>query len=270
MSRTNNDASTPLKALGEIAVEAGDIAKKGLKRWTPDQMVHKAARDFQTDSDVAVEKFIASELRRRFPDHGIQGEEAVANTATPDGHPRFFIDPIDGTTNFAWGIPHFGIVMSRERGGVIDMGVVYDPMQDELFSAELGHGSYLNGQRLQIAPTGEIVNTLIGAGLPLPGQITSIAEETYHEVLRDLMDLTSGVRRLGSASLSIAYVACCRLDGFIEDGLSPHDYGASALLVREAGGLVTRFDGSPNAGKGSVLAAGPQMHAWLMDRLASR
>jgi myo-inositol-1(or 4)-monophosphatase len=263
------DSSPTLTKMAEIALAAGDIARSSLRRYNAGEMVHKKPRDFQTEADVAIETFIVKGLNEAFPEHGIEGEEQVGNREATVGGGLFHIDPIDGTTNFAWGIPHFGIVIMLEQDGAIAKGVVYDPMQDELFSAETGRGAWLNGRRIEATRNADPVNAVVGAGLPVPGQVKSVPVETYHAALRRLMDTTSGVRRLGSAALSIAYVACGRLDGFFEDGLSPHDYGASVLLVREAGGIVTAFDGTPirPSGPTPILAAGAAIHPWLVEGL---
>lgn len=265
MQRLDTNTSLILKKIAEIAIAAGDIAREALRRHKANDMVHKAPRDFQTDADVDVERFIVHALNKAFPDHGIWGEEQVGNTDLEAHEARFLIDPIDGTTNFAWGIPHFGIVISREVAGEIIAGVVYDPMQDELFYAEKGKGAFCNGNPISVADNGDPVNALIGAGLPIPGQVKSVSEDTYHRALRRLMDTTSGVRRLGSSALSIAYVACGRLDGFFEDGLSALDYGASVLILREAGGIVTGFDNKPLIERKSLLASAPKMHEWLLQ-----
>ena len=179
--------------------------------------------------------------------------------------PVIYIDPIDGTTNFAWGIPHFGMTISIAEAGRVVSGVVYDAMQDELFSAEAGGGAWLNGEQIHCAEVADIQNVLVGAGLPIPGQVKAVPEEFYFDAVKRLMANTAGVRRLGSAALSIAYVACGRLDGFFEDGLSVHDFGASALMVEEAGGVVTRFSGAAVTGKGDILAASKPLYPWLRE-----
>ncbi|AHG48588.1 Myo-inositol-monophosphatase (plasmid) [Rhizobium leguminosarum bv. trifolii CB782] len=228
-------------------------------------MLAKAPRDYQTEIDVAVERIIVDEMIKAFPDYAIQGEEAVGNRTAGPETPIIYIDPIDGTTNYAWGLPHFGMTISIAEGGRLVAGVVYDAMLDELFSAELGGGAYLNGEPIRCANVADIENVLIGAGLPIPGQVKAVAEETYFGAIKRLMANTAGVRRLGSAALSIAYVACGRLDGFFEDGLSIHDFGASALMVEEAGGIVTRFSGAAVDGRGDIVAASTALHPWLLD-----
>jgi myo-inositol-1(or 4)-monophosphatase len=266
--RLPDNASARLTRLAEAALEAGDLARRSLKRRYADEMVAKAARDYQTEIDVAVEELIVRRMREHFPDHAITGEEAVGNHEAGEGAPRIYIDPIDGTTNYAWGIPHFGMTIAIVEDGILTCGVVLDTMQNELFCAERGMGAYLNGERLSCRPVAVPEDALIGAGLPIPGQVKSTDEETYHAALRRLMAETSGVRRLGSASLSLAYVACGRLDGFFEDGLSLHDYGASKLLIEEAGGRVTGFTGAPIGAHGDILASNGALHAWLMEGFA--
>ena len=262
--------SDRLKTIAAIALAAGATAKSMLRRYPLDDMVIKGPRDYQTEADVAVERQIVAAINEAFPSYAIWGEEQVGNrTATDPGAPRVLIDPIDGTTNFAWGIPHFGIVISIEEQGEIVAGVVVDPMQDELFSAELGGGAFMDGIRLAVPSVPSPEASVIGVGLPVPGQVKSVSVEQYHRALRRLMDTTSGVRRLGSAALSLAYVASGRLNGFFEDGLSPLDYGASMLVLREAGGLVTGFDGKLIPKTGAILGAGPGLHPWLVEGFLS-
>jgi myo-inositol-1(or 4)-monophosphatase len=266
-ARLSPAASSRLLVLAQTALKAGQVARDGLRRRTAAEMVHKAPRDYQTEIDVAVERVIVEEMVRAFPTYAIQGEEEVGNRQADAEAPIIYIDPIDGTTNFAWGIPHFGMTISIVENGRVVTGVVYDAMQDELFSAEAGCGAWLNGEQIHCAEIADIQNVLVGAGLPIPGQVKAISEELYFEAIKRLMANTAGVRRLGSAALSIAYVACGRLDGFFEDGLSVHDFGASALMVEEAGGIVTRFSGAAVSGKGDILAANKALHPWLQDGL---
>ncbi|TCU13355.1 inositol monophosphatase family protein [Rhizobium sullae] len=264
-TRLSSAASPRLELLAKTALKAGETARKSLKRRLVSEIVSKAPRDYQTEIDVAVERIIVDEVTTAFPTYAIRGEEAVGNRDADASIPTIYIDPIDGTTNFAWGIPHFGMTISIAEGGRIVAGIVYDAMQDELFSAEAGGGAYLNGEPIRCIENAEIENVLIGAGLPVPGQVKAVTEDIYFNALKRLMANTAGVRRLGSAALSIAYVACGRLDGFFEDGLSLHDYGASALLVEEAGGQVSAFSGGPVTANGDILAANRAIHPWLVQ-----
>jgi myo-inositol-1(or 4)-monophosphatase len=264
-SRISPTASPRLAALAEAVLVGGVKARNSLRRRLAGELVAKAPRDYQTEIDVAVERILIDELNRSFPTYAIKGEEAVGNRNAKDGAPVIYIDPIDGTTNFAWGIPHFGMTISIVEDGQLVAGVVYDAMLDELFSAELAGGAYLDGQQIQCVNSKGTEDVLVGAGLPIPGQLKAVPEEIYFNALKRLMATTAGVRRLGSAALSIAYVACGRLDGFFEDGLSLHDYGASALLVREAGGVVSAFNGGPVTANGDILAGNRRLHPWLAE-----
>jgi myo-inositol-1(or 4)-monophosphatase len=263
-SRLGPEASPRLTTIAAVALRGGATARSMLRAYPLEDMVLKGPRDYQTEADRAVETEIVAAIAEAFPDYAIAGEEKIGNRER-DGAPRVHIDPIDGTTNFAWGIPHFSVVITIEEAGEITAGVVYDPMLDELFSAETGGGAFLNGRRLRMAPVPSPEASVVGAGLPVPGQVKSVPVETYHRALRRLMDTTSGVRRLGSAALSLAYVAAGRLNGFFEDGLSTHDYGASVLLIREAGGIVTDFHGRPITSPGAILGAAPDLHEWLLE-----
>ncbi|MFE3835891.1 inositol monophosphatase family protein [Pseudogemmobacter sonorensis] len=242
-------------------------------------MVEKPARDYQSEIDVAVERLAAGHLAREFPDHAIAGEEAASDRVGRPGGGRFIIDPIDGTTNFIWGIPHFAVIIALVEGEEMVADVVHDPMLDETFAAESGRDATLNGSPLRIDAARDMVNAVFGAGLPVPGQVSSVPVEDYHRALRRLIDNAAGVRRLGSAALSIAWVAAGRLDGFFEDRLSLHDYGASALVLHKAGGIATDFagrplldppSGGPVDGPVAVLVARPGLHGWLLQGFAPR
>ncbi len=259
------DASPRLKTIAALALAGGAVARGGLRRFALGDMVLKGPRDYQTEVDRDVETLIVAGIVEAFPDYAIQGEEKMGNRTAAPGAPLVHIDPIDGTTNFAWGIPHFSTVISIEEAGEIVVGVVYDPMLDELFSAERGGGAFLNGRRLAVGAVPSPEASVVGASLPVPGQVKSVPVENYHRALRRLMDTTSGVRRFGSAALSVAYVAAGRLNGFFEDGLSKHDYAASMLVVREAGGIVSSFSGGPVTPAGDILAAAPDLHGWLVE-----
>lgn len=263
--RLSPAASPRLVILAAAVLKAGETARASLKRRRINEMLAKAPRDYQTEIDVSVERIIVEEMVKAFPSYAIQGEEAVGNRQADPDTPVIYIDPIDGTTNFAWGIPHFGMTISIVESGRLVAGVVYDAMLDELFSAEAGGGAYLNGEKIVCVENADIENVLIGAGLPVPGQVKAVTQDRYFAALQRLMSDTAGVRRLGSAALSIAYVACGRLDGFFEDGLSLHDYGASALIVQEAGGTVSAFSGGTVTANGDIVASNTAVHRWLID-----
>jgi len=258
--------------LAEILADAAPLARAGLRRLDPGDVVSKAARDYQTAADRNVETRIAESLRTAFPDWRIEGEEFGLQKGGDPYAPLAVIDPIDGTTNYAWGIPHFGMVITVVQGGEIVAGAVMDPMMGEMFTADRSHGAALNGVPLRVAAETRAEQMLFGAGLPVPGQVVSVSEAHYAQALTRAMAVSSGVRRLGSAALSIAYVAAGRLDGFFEDGLGIGDFGASVLMVEEAGGVVTDFAGCgvsrPAVMRAGIVAGSAAGQAWLLEGLS--
>jgi myo-inositol-1(or 4)-monophosphatase len=208
---------------------------------------YKGDVDLVTEADRASEKLIVEKLKAAFPAHGVYGEEGTRFGL--DREYRWYIDPLDGTTNFAHGFPAFCVILGLERraaglaadaDGEIVAGVIYDPLRDEMFSAERGKGAWLNGKRISVSKTSTLQESLTGTGFPSQKRHSSPNVHFYQEItLR-----SHGVRRAGSAGLDLAYVACGRLDGFWEFNLNPWDTSAGVLLVEEAGGAVTHFDGS--------------------------
>jgi myo-inositol-1(or 4)-monophosphatase len=236
------------------------------------QAVHKAARplvrdfgevenlqvsikgpgDFVSAADRRAEQTLRRELERARPGFGFLLEETGA-VGGEDREHRWLVDPLDGTTNFLHGVPHFAISLALERRGELIAGVVYDPIKDELFCAEKGAGAYLNDRRLRVSGRSDLATCLIGTGIPVldwPGRTQGYAHQ-----LERLSAEVAGIRRLGTASLDLAYVAAGRLDGFWEFGLKPWDVAAGIVLVREAGGLVGRLDGESNLLAGGTLVA---------------
>ena len=207
---------------------------------------YKGDVDLVTEADRASEKLIVEKLTAAFPEHGVYGEEGTRSAM--ESEYRWYVDPLDGTTNFAHGFPAFCVILGLERraaglaadaDGEIVAGVIYDPLRDEMFSAERGKGAWLNGKRVSVSKTKSLQESLTGTGFPSKKRHDSPNIHFYQEVtLR-----SHGVRRAGSAGLDLAYVACGRLDGFWEFNLNPWDTSAGVLLVEEAGGAVTHFDG---------------------------
>lgn len=261
---------SPLATLVRAARTGGAVAMAQFDPGGARMAVHeKGARDYQTEGDRAVERAIAADIVGALPDVAILGEEKMADRAG-SGSRTVLIDPIDGTTNFAWGIPFFSVCIALQDGPETVAGVVHDPVRGETFAALRGGGCTLNGRRLVLGPGREIDRAVVGAGLPVPGQLRSIDREVFRRAVWRLADRASAVRRMGSAALSIAYVAAGRHDAFFEDGLSPYDYAAAVLCVREAGGIVTGFDGGPIPPTGAILAATPEIHGWLVDGFTGR
>jgi len=233
-----------------IAREAGALLREYFHRGVNTE--YKGDVDLVTEADRASEKLITERLHTVFPAHGVYGEEGTRKGL--DCEYRWYIDPLDGTTNFAHGFPVFGVVMGCEQrkaglkpdeDGEMVAGVIYDPLRDELFSAERGGGAALNGSRLNGKPihvsrTKALQESLVSTGFPSQKRHASPNVHFYHEfTLR-----SHGVRRAGSAALDMAYVAAGRLEGFWEFNLNPWDTSAGYLIVEEAGGKVTHFDGS--------------------------
>jgi myo-inositol-1(or 4)-monophosphatase len=224
---------------------------------------YKGDVDLVTEADRASEKFIVERLRARWPDFGILGEEGTKSDL--DAEYRWFVDPLDGTTNFAHGFPVFCISIALARGEELIAGFLYDPTRDELFSAEHGAGAKLNGQAMRVSKTLTLSESLLGTGFPSHKRHKNPNIHFYHQLtLR-----SHGLRRAGSAALDLANVACGRYDGFWEFNLNPWDTAAGVLLVREAGGVVTRFDGSPFLlNSKEVLASNGIIHQELMENFA--
>lgn len=228
----------------EIAREAGALLREFYKAGVAAE--YKGDVDLVTEADRASEKLIRERLNAAFPGHGIYGEEGTREGL--DAEFRWYVDPLDGTTNFAHGFPVFCVVLGCERrapglaadaDGEIVAGVIYDPLRDELFQTEKGRGAWLNGRRISVSKTAALQEALTATGFPSHKRHRSPNVHFYQEItLR-----SHGVRRAGSAALDLAYVACGRLDGFWEFNLNPWDTSAGVLLVREAGGTVSHFDG---------------------------
>ncbi len=228
----------------EIAREAGALLRGFYERGVATE--YKGDVDLVTEADRASEALIKQRLAAAFPEHGIYGEEGTRERL--DGEYRWYVDPLDGTTNFAHGFPVFCVVLGLERraaslkadeDGEMVAGVIYDPLRDELFVTERGKGAWLNGRRIAVSKTKKLQESLTATGFPSQKRHRSPNVHFYQEfTLR-----SHGVRRAGSAALDLAYVACGRLDGYWEFNLNPWDTSAGYLLVEEAGGQVTHFDG---------------------------
>lgn len=228
------------------------------------QVSMKGPADFVSTADKRTERILIEELSRARPGYNFLVEESGVIEG-PDKSHRFIIDPLDGTTNFLHSIPHFAISIGLEREGQLVSGVVYNPVSDEMFTAERGHGAYLNEKRLRVAGRKHLPESLMSTGIPFLGRE---GHERFLRELGEVMNATSGVRRFGSAALDLAYVAAGRFDGFWERGLQPWDMAAGILLVREAGGVVTDLDGGAHAlTAGHILAANEALHPQILGLL---
>ncbi len=228
------------------------------------QISKKGPADFVSSADKRTERILIEELSRARPGYNFLVEESGVIEG-PDKSHRFIIDPLDGTTNFLHGIPHFAISIALEREGQLVNAVVYNPATDEMFTAERGHGAYLNDKRLRVAARKTLAESLIATGIPFLGRE---GHERFLEEIASVMSATAGVRRFGSAALDLAYVAAGRLDGFWERGLKAWDVAAGIVLVREAGGYVSDLEGGQRAlDAGHILAANEVLHSQLLKLL---
>jgi myo-inositol-1(or 4)-monophosphatase len=204
---------------------------------------NKGDIDLVTEADVASENLIIEQIRSYYPQHAILAEES-GETVLVGGKRsewKWVIDPLDGTTNYAHGYPCFCVSIALEHNGVVEIGVIYDPVRDEMFAAERGSGATLNGRRIRVSEVEELKDAMLCTGFPY-----NVRERP--DFTRDFTNFTmaaQAVRRDGSAAIDLAYVACGRFDGFWEDGLSPWDIAAGMVLIEEARGKVTNFDNEP-------------------------
>jgi myo-inositol-1(or 4)-monophosphatase len=220
----------------------------------------KGPLDMVTEADQASESFISERIRASYPTHGLLGEEGSRNAASNSAY-RWVIDPLDGTTNFTHGLPIFAVSIGIEKDGEPLIGVVYDPMRDEMFVAKRGEGAALNGARLQVATTPRLVRSLLVTGFSYDLDIRARQAETW----RDLLTRVQAIRQTGSAALNLCYIAAGRLDGYWERGIAPWDVAAGALMVMEAGGTVTSMSGGPyHSDDCEILASNGAIHAELL------
>ena len=248
----------------EAVLEAGRIQLSYFRSGV--RIDKKGTIDIVTEADVAVEKMFRALIARRFPDHAVVAEEMGEGGAKGATHEWVF-DPIDGTTNFAHGIPFFCASLALEVNGVAQVAAIYDPTRRELYTAERGCGAWLNGEPLKVSATGALIDAVVCTGFPY-----SIQEEREAPValFGRFLGVSRAVRRFGSAALDLAYVASGRLDGFYETALNRWDIAAGALIVEEAGGQVTGYDGEFDSRKGEIVASNGRLHQAMRDVISNR
>ncbi len=245
----------------QAALAAGAVLRQNY--YKPHEITLKGAIDPVTESDLAAQEMIIALIRQQFTGHDFLAEEAtgergVAAEASPGAGYRWIIDPLDGTVNFAHGYPAFCVSIACEAAGNLEYGVIYDPMRDELFEARRGGGARLNGRAIGVSQTDRLDRALVATGFPY--DIRERLPETMARMGR-ILGQVQGLRRGGSAALDMAYIACGRFDGFYEENLKPWDTAAGFLIIAEAGGGVSKFDGgvydiySPN-----ILASNGVLH----------
>lgn len=243
-----------------IAVRAartgGNVISRAFEQVDKVEVESKGTNDFVTNVDVAAEQAIIETIRKSYPDHSIVGEETGISEGS-DSDYQWIIDPLDGTTNFVKGIPHFAVSIALKVKGKLDQAVIFDPIRGELFTASRGKGATLNGFRIRVKQNKELTGAILATGFPFKDKQHMNA---YMNMFQALFQKTSDMRRAGSAALDLAYVAAGRVDGFFEIGLKPWDTAAGELLVIEAGGLVTGFTGGHNhSNSGNIVATSSRL-----------
>ena len=240
----------------EAAREAGRFLKLSVGKVRNVEVKQGEERNLVSEIDRGAEAKIISIIHRHYPQHAILAEESGGSLAPADV--RWIIDPLDGTTNFLHGVPIFCVSIGVERKGELVAGVVYDPNQDEMFTAEKGAGAFLNGKRLKVSGSSALVESLLVTGFPY--NVTANPNNAVEHFVHFLM-AARGVRRLGSAALDLSYVAAGRFDGFWEVSLNPWDMAAGALFIQEAGGRISDMKGNPlNIYQKTVLASNGVIH----------
>lgn len=235
---------------------AGTVISRATDHVADLTIESKQRNDFVSEVDRQAEHAIIDILKRAYPDHQFLGEESGDSGQTDSAY-RWIIDPLDGTTNFLHGLPHYSVSIALEYQGRIELGVIYNPSNQELYTAERGGGAFLNNRRIRVAGLRTLEGALLGTGFPFrPEQDVN----AYLKTFRALHGPLAGIRRAGSAALDLAYVAAGRLDGFWEFGLQPWDMAAGILMVREAGGVVVDFAGKEAfMTSGNLIAANPKI-----------
>lgn len=245
-----------------LALDAGRILRRRFR--TAVAVTVKGPADIVTATDVEVQDLIARRLRRRFPAHGILAEEGLDATAGTEW--RWIVDPLDGTKNFAHGIPSFCVSIAVERDGRVEVGVVDDPVHEELFVAVRGVGAWCNGRPIRVSGVGDLAEAFLGTGLPhRVGRFAGSVGRTFTR----FATCSLGVRDRGAGALDLCYVACGRFDGYWEIDQSPWDVAAGGLMVEEAGGRMSNFRGGPfDSFEGETVASNGKIHDQILAVLA--
>lgn len=230
---------------------AGNIIARSYESRDNLEIESKGANDFVTKIDKEAEQAIISKIKQSYPDHSFVGEESGLTEGNDDF--KWIIDPLDGTTNFVQGIPHFCVSIALQYKGKLDQAVVFDPLRGELFTASRGNGAQLNGFRVRVGQRKELQGTVLATAFPFKNkELLGESLEKFAKIFNEAGD----VRRSGSAALDMAYVAAGRFDGYWEQGVKPWDIAAGELLVRESGGLVSDFSGGHQYFKTEQVVAG--------------
>lgn len=249
--------SATINVMTGAAMKAGRALVRDFGEVEQLQVSRKGPGDFVSVADTKAERIILRELQKARPDFGFLLEEK-GEIRGSDETRRWIVDPLDGTTNFLHGVPHFAVSIGLEENGQIIAGVIYQPVTDEMFWAERGRGAYVNSQRLRVSGRRDMSLCLVATGIPHQGRE---GDGFFTGELNAIMPQVAGVRRFGAATLDLAYVAAGRYDAFWESGLSPWDIAAGVILIQEAGGMITEFNGRAEMLKtGQVLASNGLVH----------
>ncbi len=247
-----------LHFLKDIAINAGSILTTLFRKEF--DIEGKQGRELVTTADRKSEEFIISSIRKKYPEAGVVAEES--NLKEWERNEVFIVDPLDGTNNFSYGIPFFCVSLAYELEGNLKIGVIYDPIHKELFSAQKGRGAKLNGNPISVSNRDKLIDSILATGFPYIRRLREYSK--ISEFSKFLME-ARGIRRFGSAALDLAYVACGRLDGFWEKKLKPWDISAGGLLVREAGGRVSNFYKLEwNYRKDHIIASNGKIHSEML------
>lgn len=242
---------------------AGTVIYRSMDKVDNLKITTKAANDFVSDVDRQAEMAIIDIIKKAYPDHAIKAEENGELQGNPDF--QWIIDPLDGTTNFLHGFPQFAVSIAFKQNGRLSQAVVFNPVNQELFTASRGEGAMLNDRRIRVSKQKGLEGALLGTGFPFKDQQHL---DTYMETFKALFPMTAGIRRPGSAALDLAYVAAGRMDGFWEIGLNDWDMAAGALLVKEAGGLIGDFAGGDDfLETGNVVAGTPKVFKEILQTI---
>ncbi|MSP28480.1 MAG: inositol monophosphatase [Methylococcales bacterium] len=237
------------------ARSAGDLILRSIDKVSQLHVDQKGKNDYVSEVDRMVEREIINIIKTAYPDHGILAEESGAHAGNDY---VWIIDPLDGTTNFLHGFPQYAVSIALKHKGKLEVGVIYDPLRDELFTAKRGGGAMLNNRKLRVTQPNSLKGALLGTGFPFK---TDLHLDAYVGMFRALTTECAGIRRAGSAALDLAYVAAGRLDGYWEIGIMEWDMAAGILLIKEAGGVATDFSFNDNyVESGNVIAGSPKMH----------
>ncbi|MBL1141658.1 MAG: inositol monophosphatase [Proteobacteria bacterium] len=243
---------------------AGDSIVREMDRVSDISVDIKGKNDYVTEVDRQAEHIIIETIKNAYPDHAFLAEESGKSG---DSDYVWIIDPLDGTTNFLHGIPHFAVSIALEYRGRLDQAVIYDPVKQELFTASKGKGAQLNNKKIRVSPQKTLEGALLATGFPF-GENPEV--DNFIKSFKSLFPSISGIRRLGVASLDLAYVACGRFDGFWEYGLKPWDIAAGVLIVQEAGGINSEISGGVDFMKsGNIVSANPKLMKAILQKISS-